>query len=91
MAIQIQRPLIPLILGTVFACLVVALLGPAFAAPAPFPRPDNLYTRTYRFKARITDNGGITPFKRGRHITGAFTYDLKSKAVRTDSQSYGWS
>lgn len=48
--------------------------------PVVAKKPSTL--RTYRFTAKITDNGGITPFKVGGKITGEFTYDLFAKNVR---------
>jgi hypothetical protein len=44
-------------------------------APAP------IETRTYKFKATIKDNAGVTPLKVGESLTGQFTYDLRSEAV----------
>jgi len=49
---------------------------PVFLASAHATLPTR--TRTYRFTARITDNAGVTPFKVGDLITGAFTYDLEA-------------
>jgi hypothetical protein len=76
-------------LGAAFCLLAVVAAAISLAAPAPFPRPAHPHTRTYRFTARIKNNEGITPFKRGQLITGSFTYDLKSKAVRTNGRTYG--
>jgi hypothetical protein len=33
--------------------------------------------RTYRFTARVTGNGGVTPFQVGAVVKGAVTYDLR--------------
>ena len=44
-------------------------------------------TRTYRFAAKITDNGGITPFVVGKEITGHFTYDLKGTKKPADPRT----
>ena len=46
--------------------------------PLPAQEPN---VRTYRFKARVTDNDGVAPFKVGELITGTFTYDLKGSKV----------
>jgi hypothetical protein len=58
--------------------LVALLPVDSGAAPAPAPRS----VRTYRFTARVTDNGGVTPFKVGSVITGTFSYDLKARNTR---------
>lgn len=55
------------------------------ASAALAPAPDN--TRTYQFAARVTDNGGVTPFKVGDLITGTFTYDLDAKDVKPSPTS----
>jgi hypothetical protein len=36
-------------------------------------------TRTYRFKAHVSANDGVLPFRVGATIVGEFTYDLKAK------------
>jgi hypothetical protein len=36
--------------------------------------------RTYRFSAKITENGGVTPFEVDKEIRGRFTYDLEDKS-----------
>jgi hypothetical protein len=38
----------------------------------------------YSFTARITNDGGVTPFRVGATITGTFTYDLKGVDNLTD-------
>ncbi len=58
--------------------LVAFLPVVAVAAPAPARRD----VRTYRFTARVSDNGGVTPFKAGSLITGTFSYDLKARNTR---------
>jgi hypothetical protein len=65
--------------------LVALLPVDSGAAPAPAHRD----VRTYRFTARVTDNGGVTPFKLGSLITGTFGYDLKGKHKRPDAPRYG--
>ena len=61
-----------------FPLLFVGSLPPgAWTAPAPFRRQAS--ARTYRFKACVESNGGVSPFKVGSLITGTFTYDLKGK------------
>jgi hypothetical protein len=58
--------------------LAAILPADGWSAPAPSPRT----VRTYRFKARITDNAGITPLRVGDLIRGRFTYDLKARKLR---------
>jgi hypothetical protein len=70
-----RRRLLGFLALLLFSLPIVALLPPE-ARPAPAPRGS---TRTYRFTARVKDNGGVTPFKVGSVITGTFTYDLKAK------------
>lgn len=67
--------------------LLIAATDTCTAPVPPARQPDHV--RTYRFSAKVRDNGGVTPFKVGALITGTFTYDLKAKAVRTDGSSYG--
>lgn len=49
--------------------------------------PDLAETVSYCFTARIKSNGGVTPFKVGEVLMGKFTYDVNSRAVRSN-QSY---
>src|SRR5262245_40325072 len=44
---------------------------------------------TYRFTARIRDNGGITPFKVGEVIRGTFTYDPWGRDQHPDARQNG--
>jgi hypothetical protein len=46
--------------------------------------------RTYRFTAKITHNGGVTPFKVGTMIMGEFTYDIYATNIRPDRSEVGW-
>jgi hypothetical protein len=46
-------------------------------------------TCTYRFTARITDNGGVLPFRVGDTIKGTFTYDLDGRNQRPDARDWG--
>src|SRR4051812_43711758 len=50
---------------------------PLVAAPSKPAADRDL--RTYRFTARVTDNGGVTPFKAGAVVKGTVTYDLRGK------------
>ncbi len=57
------------------------------AAPLrPAADPD---LRTYRFTARVTENGGVTPFKVGAVIKVAITYDMRGKDLQADGKEYG--
>jgi hypothetical protein len=65
--------------GLIVCALVVSAVAVGTSGGrAPVP----VETRTYRFKARITDNAGITPFKVKDTISGKFTYDVRSEVVR---------
>src|SRR5262249_10457096 len=44
---------------------------------------------TYKFRARVTDNGGVTPFKIGTLLRGGFTYDPRGKGQRPGAPQYG--
>jgi hypothetical protein len=81
MAIRMAR----LLGGIVLVSALFHLPAPS-AVATPLPRNPNL--RTYRFTARITDNGGVTPFTVGKVITGTFTYDLKGK-IFSNGVDYG--
>src|SRR5579871_1589670 len=37
--------------------------------------------RTYKYVAKIVDDGGVTPFEVGKQLAGQFNYDLKGKTV----------
>jgi hypothetical protein len=76
-----------------WAALVAAVLSvPASARteqkPVEARKPSLL--RTYRFTAKITHNGGVTPFKVGTMVTGEFTYDLYATNIRPDRRDVGW-
>lgn len=71
-------------LAALFAGVLASVLPVgALGSRAPVPRVP-VETRTYKFKATIKDNAGVTPLKVGESITGQFTYDLKSEPVRKD-------
>src|SRR6516162_8669860 len=52
--------------------------------PVPLREPPPRDLRVYSFTARITNDGGVTPFRVGATITGTFTYDLKGVDNLTD-------
>jgi hypothetical protein len=81
-----MRGWIDLIVLATTTPLVVGLSAVA-RAPAPVYREN--HTRTFRFKARITKNGGVAPFKVGEVITGTFAYDLKGENIRPDMTRFG--
>lgn len=63
--------------------LVCVLLSSAVALGTAGGRaPVPIETRTYRFKARIKDNGGVTPFKVKDTISGKLTYDIRSEVIQ---------
>jgi hypothetical protein len=49
---------------------------------APVP----VEVRTYQFRSKIKANGGVTPFEVGKTISGTFTYDVRSQAIRKGKQ-----
>jgi hypothetical protein len=55
------------------------------ASPADARTPLPIHTRTYRFTARVTGNGGVSPFKVGALIHGTFTYDLRPPTRKVES------
>jgi hypothetical protein len=61
------------LVALVAVCLVAVIKDNAVATPAPDT------TRTYRFAARVQDNGGVTPFRLGSTVRGQFTYDMSAK------------
>ena len=70
--------------------LVLTTVHTAWGADGPVVARKPSRLRTYRFAAKITKNGGVTPFKVGTMITGEFTYDLAAKDIRQDNSEYGW-
>jgi hypothetical protein len=75
-------------LAAPLAGVLLALGIPRDASSARAPAP--VETRTYKFKATIKDNAGVTPLKVGESLTGQFTYDLRSEAIRKDKKGEHW-
>ena len=67
----------------IWVCSVTSVRG----VPAP-ARPTE-HVRTYRFKARITKNGGVVPFAVDSILIREFTYDLKGRDRRADDKEAG--
>ena len=74
------------------SCVLVAVVvgsgtetGPAVAAPWGPPGD----VRTYEFTARVTANGGVTPFKVGATVRGTATYDRRAVDLQPDQQECG--
>jgi hypothetical protein len=83
MAIRIGQLLGWMVLAAGLLCVFRGLVGDGQAAPAP------VRTVTYRFTARVTNNGGVTPFKVGELITGSFTYDLRGTNISPEVPAHG--
>lgn len=58
--------------------------------PAPVPRRADLSTHAYLFTARVTDDGGVTPFKVGSVITGKLSWDSKAKPLSQRANQAVW-
>ena len=70
--------------GVLSFCLVPWVLpGTPSIRAVPLRERPSKNLRTYRFKARIKANNGVTPFKVGKVITGTFTYDVAGKGEDT--------
>jgi len=82
------RPLGALLLVPAVSLLVGDFAEAPSAARAPVPPPRARPVRSYRFKARVEKNGGVTPFKVGAVITGTFAYDPKVKKPTRGDASY---
>jgi hypothetical protein len=81
MRVSAQRSRRLVLLGLLslgLAGLSWAIGGSPPTATATALRPDK-HTRSYRFKARVTSNDGVSPFRVGSTVTGEFTYDLRAK------------
>jgi hypothetical protein len=76
------------VIALAFSPLPFGLLIAPDARTAPIPPPGR-GVHTYRFTARIRDNGGLSPFKVGGVITGTFTYDLQAKTTRSPNPFHG--
>src|SRR5262245_54298632 len=71
-------------------CLVVLSSVAALTVGAPAPPPRKHDLRTYRFKARVLENGGVTPFNVGELVTGRFACDHDAPNTATFPPGLKW-
>jgi hypothetical protein len=89
-----RRGLLCLII-TVSYCILASFFPQpkaAFSSPPDFETIDSRTFKeciNYRFIARITDNGGVMPFKKGEVICGTFAYDRRGTDKRPEAREHG--
>jgi hypothetical protein len=79
------------LLGIVAGGLLLLSLiePPSLATAVPVREAKASDLRTYRFRARIRSNAGVTPFKVKEVIDGEFTYDLRARDPRAENANWG--
>ena len=82
-------------LGWVAFFVATVVVGPAdersLLVAAPLRPADDQNLRTYRFTARVTKNGGVTPVEVGAVVKGTITYVSRGERLyHVRGEDRGW-